>query len=139
MTTKSIQLSQSIFELVKQRASKQAQTPDAFVERILVEQLQPTHPYITVEQSRSGPRPMISGTRIGVDVIVGYRKAGHTPEEIATDIVPELTLSQVYDALGYYEDNREVMDADFNQHSPAAWLARLRREMGEAAANKLLA
>ena len=78
-------------------------------------------------------RPIIKGTRIGVDVVVGYTRAGYTPQEIAAEILPQISLAQVYDALGYYEDNRESMDADMAAHTPEAWQARLRQEMGESA------
>lgn len=118
MDTRTIQLSPSVFELVASNAAQHSQTPDAFVERLLSEQLKPQHPYIVTVRSRSGLRAMIHGTKIGVDVIVRYRKVGHSPEEIANDILPDLSLSQVYDALGYYDDNRNEMEAEFAEHTP---------------------
>ena len=42
------------------------------VEEILTEELMPQHPYIEMIDSRSGPRPVIKGTPIGSDVLVGY-------------------------------------------------------------------
>ncbi len=81
---------------------------------------------------------MIKGTRIGVDVIVGYTQAGYSPQEIATDVLPHLTLAQVYDALSYYEDHRAFIDSSLQTHSSEAWRERLRQRMGAAAAEQLL-
>lgn len=139
MTTPTIQLSPSLFELVARRAARQRQSPDDFVEQLLVEQLKPRHPYVSIEKSRSGDRPMINGTRIGVDVIIGYQRAGHSAEEIANEILPDLTLAQVYDALGYYADNKVQMDNMLAEHSPDAWRVRLKRELGSDAAQLLFA
>ena len=36
--------------------------------------------------------------------------AGLTPEEIAANVYPQLTLAQVYAALAYYEDHRTEID-----------------------------
>lgn len=138
METATIQLPKQLFEIVAHHAADQNKTPDKFVEHILSEHLFPKHPYITIRPSRSGPRPMIRGTQIGVDVIVGYHKAGHLPKEIASEILPQLTLSQVYDALGYYEDHRALMDSELSTHSPAAWRTRLIEDMGEDATMELL-
>ncbi len=55
-------------------------------------------------------RPVITGTRIPVMVIVGMYKEGLTPEQIASE--KSLPLAQVYAALAYYHANRkEVEDA----------------------------
>lgn len=55
--------------------------------------------------------PRIRGHRIRVRDIVAARDfAGLTPEEIAANVYPDLTLAQVYAALAYYEDHREEID-----------------------------
>lgn len=46
------------------------------------------HTHVETIESRSGPRAVIKGTRIGVDVIVGYMLAGNSADEIASDILP---------------------------------------------------
>ena len=98
----------------------------------------PAHPCVETVQSRSGPRAVIKGTRIGVDVIVGYNQAGYSPQEIARDVLPHLTLAQVYDALSYYKDHRAVIDQSLQTHTSEAWRERLRQRMGTAAAEQLL-
>lgn len=132
MAASTIHLSSSIFDLVTRKAAAQKQSPDDFVEQLLVEHLKPRHPYVQIEESRSGARPMIAGTGVGVDVVVGYYRAGHSAEEIA-EMLPHITLAQIYDALGYYADNRAEMDAQLAAHSPTAWRDRLYEQMGESA------
>lgn len=57
---------------------------------------------------RSG-HAIISGTRIGVHDIVGLILNGATVDD-ATRSFPSLTRAQVYEALCYYEDNKEEID-----------------------------
>ncbi len=54
--------------------------------------------------------PIIEGTRISVRDIATNWKLGHSPEEIPT-IYPHLTLAQVFEALAYYQDNKEEIEA----------------------------
>lgn len=132
-----IELPSSLYRRLAERAVARQQTPERYVLDVLQAQLSPEHPYIELILSRSGPRPVIKGTRIGVDVIAGYTQAGYTPPEIAGEILPQLTLAQVYDALSYYEDHRDVMDEMINTHTATYWQNRLRQEMGEAAGQLL--
>jgi uncharacterized protein (DUF433 family) len=138
MNSVTIRLPKTLYERVIARASARQQEPESVVVEILQERLLPGHPYVKVVSGRGGLRPVIKGTRVGVDVIVGYTQAGYEPQEIAAEILPQLSLAQVYDALSYYEDHRESMDIDMAANSPEAWQARLRREMGETAADTLL-
>jgi uncharacterized protein (DUF433 family) len=133
-----IQLSQQIYNKVVEVANKQNQTPDQFVEQVLSTQLLPAHPYVEVIQSRNQPRPVIKGTRIGVDVIVGYSQAGYTPQEIAADILPHLTLAQLYDALSYYEDHRDQLDEMLKNSTSEIWQDRLKQRLGQPDAAQLL-
>lgn len=111
--------------------------PNTFAE-LLAERLTPSHPYVEIIQSRSGPRPMIKESRVGADMIVGYARAGYAPTEIATDILSHLTLAQVYDALSYYKDHRAIIDQALQTNTSEAWRKRLRQRMGVTAADQLL-
>lgn len=56
--------------------------------------------------------PRIDGHRIRVrDIVLARDRAGHSPEEIASEVYPQLTLSQVYSALAYFEDHRDEIEA----------------------------
>jgi uncharacterized protein (DUF433 family) len=133
MDTVTIRLPRTLYDMVVEQAARRSQPPDHLIEEILTEQLMPRHPYVEILQSRSGPRAAIKGTRIGIDVIAGYTQAGYTPREIVENILPHLTLAQVYDALSYYEDHRAAIDESLRLNTPEAWRERLRQRLGDAA------
>lgn len=138
MDTISIQLSKPLFDLIAERAARLNRPPARLVEDILTEEILPRHPYVEVLDSRSGTRPVVKGTRVGIDVIAGYIQAGHAPREIVESILPDLTLAQVYDALSYYEDHRAEIDRSLQANSPAAVREALKQRLGESAAKQLL-
>jgi len=59
-----------------------------------------------------GGKPRIDGHRITVqDVVVWHERMGMSPDEVVSNH-PSITLSDVYAALAYYFENRELIDAD---------------------------
>jgi uncharacterized protein (DUF433 family) len=58
---------------------------------------------------RSG-NPIDEGTRIGVHDVVGLFQQGETVDSLTTNCFPQLTRSQVYECLAYYEDHRCEVD-----------------------------
>ena len=79
--------------------------------------------YITRTPDISAGRPIIRGTRILVQTIVGYYKLGLTVDEIL-DGLPHLTAAQVFDALSYYHDHQAEIEADIAASEPETLLAR---------------
>ena len=70
------------------------------------------HPYVTQKKSISGGKPIIAGTRLKVaQVAIEYEHMRLTPDEII-QAHPHLTLAQVHDALAYYYENAEEINAD---------------------------
>ena len=69
------------------------------------------HPYIVQIEDVCGGRPVIKGTRISVQSIVGYYELGMSIEEIMEGL-PHLSAAQVYDALSYYHDHQEEIERD---------------------------
>jgi uncharacterized protein (DUF433 family) len=55
--------------------------------------------------------PVVAGTKTPVRAIVELWRLGVRPEEIPLHL-PHLTLSQVFDALSFYEDHQ----AEINEH-----------------------
>jgi len=49
-------------------------------------------PGVEVVDTRSGPRCMIRGTRVPVSMVVGYIRPGKSPEAIAEEVLPRLSL-----------------------------------------------
>lgn len=72
------------------------------------------HPYIVSLKTHCGGSPVIVGTKFPVRSVVFYiLKQGMTPEELVKEF-SHLTLSQVYDALSYYYENREKIDKELS-------------------------
>jgi uncharacterized protein (DUF433 family) len=131
MSTEIIRISERIYQVVVKEAAVRRQSPDKFVEDWLARHLLPQHPHIEIIESRSGPRPVIKDTRVGVDVIIGYNRTGYTPEQIAAEVLPHLTLAQVYGALSYYHDHIDEIEALLEANNATAWQERLRQQMGD--------
>ena len=64
---------------------------------------------ITSNPSIRCGRPIIAGTGVTVNRIVGWYQLGLSPEEIVREI-PHLTLAQIYAALAFYHANRNEID-----------------------------
>ena len=91
-----------------------------------------------VDSRDGGQRPVVRGTKVGVDVIVGYVEAGYTPHDISSEILPHLSLAQVQGALHFYDDNRVLMEQWRQENKPENWRQRLIAQMGQTAAKQLL-
>jgi uncharacterized protein (DUF433 family) len=53
---------------------------------------------------------VVAGTRIGVHDVAGLIVNGATVDEVRRSF-PDLTKSQIYECLAYYEDHRTEIDA----------------------------
>jgi uncharacterized protein (DUF433 family) len=75
------------------------------------------HPYIVSHKDYCGGSPIIKGTKFPVRSVVNYvLRQGISPEEIVGEF-SHLTLAQVYDALSYYYDNKEIIDRELRDNS----------------------
>ena len=68
------------------------------------------HLYIVTDDRILSGEPIIKGTRTPVRAIVEMYRLGTLPEEIPNRL-PHLTLAQVFDALSYYNDHRDEINA----------------------------
>lgn len=68
------------------------------------------HPYIVQNEKILGGEPIIKGTRTPVRAIVEKWRRGTPPESIP-DGLPHLTAAQVFDALSYYSDHQDEINA----------------------------
>lgn len=132
-----VQLSAQTYHQLQQRAEQEAQTPDQVAESLLQSQLNSQHPHIEIVERYSGPQPVIKGTRITVSDIVGYLRLGETPESLVANVLPQLNLAQVYDALSYYYDHPEEIEQILQENSEAHGRAYLRETLGEAGYRRL--
>ncbi len=76
------------------------------------------HPYVVRVRGVCGGRPVIKDTRIPVWLIVGWLKDGRSPEQIQKEIYPHLSLAQLYDALSFYYDHQQEVEADIAANTP---------------------
>lgn len=130
MTLVAINIPEPLYERLRRRATEAASSPDELAESLLRQELDPPHPYVSLEITRFGTRPVLKGTRVGVATIVAYHRLGYSPEKIAVEILPHLTPAQVYDALSYYHDHREEVDRELAEDSESVWASRLREMAG---------
>lgn len=78
------------------------------------------HPYVVSQANFCGGSPVIKGTKFPVRSVVNYvLQQGISPEELVKEF-SHLTLAQVYDALSYYYDNKELVDKDIRDNSASA-------------------
>lgn len=65
--------------------------------------------YKYIVKKAGNNEPIIEGTRISVRDIVEQWRLGSTPEEIPY-LYPHINLSQVFEALAYYQDNMNEVE-----------------------------
>ncbi len=72
------------------------------------------HPYIECVVGVQGGRPVIKGTRFPVNSIVQNHRRGLSVDEMLREF-PHLTPAQIHDALSYYYDHRQQIDAEIQE------------------------
>lgn len=64
---------------------------------------------------RRGEDYWIAGSRVSLESVILAFRDGLSPETIAAECFPALTLEQVYGAIAYYLGNRPILDAYLRQ------------------------
>ena len=126
-----VTLSETTYNWLQRKAQESARTPDQVADELLRQQLAPRHAYVEVVQKIAGPQAVIKDTRVPVSVIVGYVRMGETPESLVENILPHLSLAQVYDALSYYHDHRDEIEQEMRENTEEHGRAYLREHLGE--------
>jgi len=65
-----------------------------------------SYPYIVCLAGVRGGNPVVEGTRIGVHDVISLLQNSETVDTLTVNCFPQLTRSQVYECLAYYEDHR---------------------------------
>ncbi|MEL6910197.1 MAG: DUF433 domain-containing protein [Cyanobacteria bacterium J06598_4] len=68
------------------------------------------HLYVVKDENILSGEPIIKGTRTPVRAIVETWRMGIPPEEIVNGL-PHLSLAQVFNALSYYSDYQDEINA----------------------------
>jgi uncharacterized protein (DUF433 family) len=69
-----------------------------------------TYRYIVRSAGVRSGNPIVESTRIAVHDVVGLLQSGETIDTLTANCFPQLTRSQVYECLAYYEDHRGEID-----------------------------
>jgi uncharacterized protein (DUF433 family) len=88
-------------------------------------------PNIEVVKFTGGSSAVIRGTRVPVHILIGYLLIGETPETIVKQIVPHITLSQVYEAMHYYLIHQAEIDKEREENTEDASRRMLRKALGK--------
>ena len=73
------------------------------------------HRYVVLNDDILGGELIIAGTRTPVRAIVELWRQGIAPEVIPSRL-PHLTVSQVFDALSYYSDHQDEINAHIERN-----------------------
>ena len=73
------------------------------------------HPHIVKTDGILSAEPIVRGSRTPVRAIVNNWRMGMAPEEIQLGL-PHLTLAAVFDALSYYLDHPEEIEAHIERN-----------------------
>ena len=128
---RTVEVSPTTYQWLQRKAQESAQTPDQVADAVLRHHLAPQHAYIEVMAKSTGPQAMVKGSRIPVSMIIGYLRLGETPESLVENILPHLTLAQVYDALSYDHDHQDDIEQEMHENSEEYGRGYLRQHLGE--------
>ena len=69
-----------------------------------------TYRYIVRSEGIRSGNPIVQGTRVAVYDVIGLLQNGETVDTLRANCFPQLSKSQVYESLAYYEDHRGEID-----------------------------
>ncbi len=69
-----------------------------------------TYRYIVRAAGVRGGNAIVENTRVAVHDVIGLLQNGETIDTVRASCFPQLTRSQVYECLAYYEDHRGEID-----------------------------
>lgn len=89
-----------------------------------------SYPHIVRTEGVCGGRPRIAGSRIAVSTIAGLFRQGESAQAIAASF-PHLDPASVDEAIGYYLEHREEIEAEIRADSLDEALAQVGGILGE--------
>ncbi|MFQ6099947.1 MAG: DUF433 domain-containing protein [Anaerolineae bacterium] len=116
MPVVTLTVSQRTYELLAQRARAAQREPDELADELLRAHVQLTdHPYVVRRDGFRGERPILRGSNIPVWIIAAMWKAGDSLEEIG-QAYPHLEPAAIFDALSYYLDHQQEIEAEIAEN-----------------------
>lgn len=132
-----IQISPETYQLLQRRAREMRSTPEQIAETAIRVQFGSTA-HLDQRPTSSGPQAYIRGTRVAVRHIAALLQAGHTVEAIIQEGLPQLSPAAVHEAMAYYYDHPQEIEAELAAQSPEAAEAFLRQTLSAEQAAALL-
>ena len=133
-----IAVSEQVYAALKRQATRSRRPMNALVEDWLRQRLDlARYPELVWRQGPGGWRVGIKGAAIDVYTVVGYSCAGHSPQAIADELLPRLSLEQVHAALRYYAEYPDEIDSILAKGKAEAVKARLYRTLGPTGYRRL--
>jgi uncharacterized protein (DUF433 family) len=132
-----ISLSDRTYQLLSARAEQLQRSPAEVADEVLTQHLSPPHAHVELVQTTFGLRALLKGTRIPVSIIVGYIQAGETPETLAKEVMPHVSLATIHDALSYYYDHKTEIDRERAENTEEASRKYLKERLGEEGYQRL--
>lgn len=114
-----IQISPETYELLQRRAKEMRSTPEQIAETAIRLQLGNTV-HIEQKQTPSGPQAYLRGTRVAVRHVAAFLKAGYTTDEITKIGLPHIPPAAIYEAIAYYFDHQDEIEAELTANSQEA-------------------
>jgi len=87
------------------------------------------HPHLVVARGAGGEQAVVKGTGLSVALIAALFNRGWTPAGLLC-LYPNLTPSDLYDAISYYFDHKAEIYQEIHDDTPDQVLAGLRRDAG---------
>jgi len=116
MPVATLTVSQRTYELLEQRARAARCEPDELADELLSAHVQPTeHPYVVRREGFRDGRPILRDSSIPVWLIVAMWKAGDSLEEIG-QAYTHLKPAAIYDAISYYLDHQQEVEAEIAEN-----------------------
>jgi len=69
-----------------------------------------TYRYIVRSAGVRSGNPIVESTRVAVHDVIGLLQNGEPVDTVKANCFPQLTRSQIYECLAYYEDHRGEID-----------------------------
>jgi uncharacterized protein (DUF433 family) len=123
-----IKVSAYSYKLLQQRAQESRSTPDEIAEAIIRLQLGNT---IHIEQRSTpfGPQAYVRGTRVAVRHIAALLNTGRSAEQIVEQDLPQIPAAAIYEAIAYYHDHRDEVDAELAANDKEAIQAQFKQAL----------
>jgi uncharacterized protein (DUF433 family) len=136
---RTITVSDQLYSALEKQAKRGHEAVEQLTERWLSERLDlARYPELVWREGPGGWRAGIRNTAIDVYTIIGYIRAGYTAQDIADDLLPQLSIAQINAASQYYAEHPDDVDSTLRESEPTAITERLQRVLGSDSYGKLV-